>query len=62
MKISANLLRLSFMVIIATMTVIVILVDTDRSAQDAATHTMALAVGALLHSMGGADESPPPAH
>ena len=60
MKISSNLLRLCFMVIIATMTVIVILVDTDRSAQDAATHTMALSVGALLHSLGGSDESAPP--
>ena len=48
-----NLLRLLFLLIVAIITVIVILFDSDASAQAAVTHMMALCVGALLHNIGG---------
>ena len=56
MRISNNMLKLAFMAIISIVTIVVVLWDNDGAAQDAMTHAFALAVGALLHSMGGQNE------
>ena len=56
MRISNNLLKLLFLLIISVVTTVIVLWDHDGAAQQAMTHAFALTIGALLHSMGGQDE------
>ena len=53
MNISANTLKLAVLVTVAVMTMVTILFDADKGAQDAMTHMAAITIGALLHSMTG---------
>ena len=57
MRISNNVLKLAFMIIISLVTVVVVLWDNDGEAQNAITHAFALTIGALLHSMGGQNDN-----